>query len=486
MSQSLSQTLGQYMRLEQRLTPQLIQSMSILQMPVADLETMIAEELEKNSALEVEERAAPQPPADGNGQATLEKPNEDAVSFDRLDDLSRAYDLNNDDLARFRRGVGAGPGERDAKMEAMANTPGPSESLQEHLLTQWKTTEFADDEVRRAGEVIINHVDDDGYLRVPLAELCGKCRPPVSMETMETALFEVQCLEPNGVGARDVKECLLLQLDALPGDNRIERTLIQEHLEDVARNRIPAIARATGYSIGEIMEAIKVIRAWLHPHPGYLLVSRDVPPIRPDVIVEYAETGGGLTVRLARGNTPRLRVSPNFMDLARDRSADKDVRDFARKRVEAAGALIDAVAFRRSRLLDVARAIVEHQREFFETGPEAMQVLRMSDLAVELNCDPSTISRTVADKYVQTPRGIFPLRGFFTGGTETEAGETTSWDTVKARVAEIIRTEDPKAPLNDDRIAAQLKEGGIEISRRTVAKYRQQLDIPNARQRMEY
>ncbi len=486
MSQSLSQMLGQYMRLEQRLTPQLIQSMSILQMPVADLETMIAEELEKNSALEIEEPARADPSADGNGQATPERSSEDAVSFDRLADLSRAYDLGYDELATFRRGVAAGAGERDAKMEAMANAPGPSESLQEYLLSQWSTTEFEDEAIRRAGEVIINHIDDDGYLRVPLAQLAAKCRPPVSTELIDSALFEVQCLEPNGVGARDVKECLLLQLDALPGDNRIERTLIESHLDDVARNRIPAIAKATGYCIGEIMEAIKVIRSSLHPHPGYLVVSRDVPPIRPDVIVEYAETGGGLTVRLARGNAPRLRVSPKFVDLARDRAAEKDVRDFARKRIEAAGALIDAITFRRSRLLDVAMAIVEHQREFFETGPEAMKVLRMSDLAVELNCDPSTISRTVADKYMQTPRGIFPLRGFFTGGTETDQGETTSWDTVKARVAEIIRTEDPKAPLNDDKIAAQLKEEGIELSRRTVAKYRQQLDIPNARQRMEY
>jgi len=148
--------------------------------------------------------------------------------------------------------------------------------------------------------------------------------------------------------------------------------------------------------------------------------------------------------------------------------------------------LIDAVTFRRSRLLEVSQAIVEKQREFFDVGPEGLTIFRMSDLAVELGCDPSTVSRTVADKYMQTPRGILPLRYFFTGGTETEDGESMGWDRVKVRVRELVEAEDRKHPLNDDRIAALLKEEGIEISRRTVAKYRQQLSIPNARQRREY
>jgi len=262
--------------------------------------------------------------------------------------------------------------------------------------------------------------------------------------------------------------------------------LIERHLDDIAHNRLPAVAKATGYSIGEINEAIKVMRTALCLHPGYLVGDRTVPTIRPDVIVDYAETGGGLTVRLTRGNIPELRINEDLATFARSKKTDKRTRDYARKQVEAASAIIDAVGFRQSRLLEVAYSIVDRQREFFDIGPEGLKVFRMSELAQVLGCDPSTISRTVADKYMQTPRGIYPLRYFFTGGTETIDGESVGWDRVKTRVRELVEAEDRKTPLSDDQIAAILKKEGVEISRRTVAKYRHQMEIPNARQRREF
>jgi RNA polymerase sigma-54 factor len=228
------------------------------------------------------------------------------------------------------------------------------------------------------------------------------------------------------------------------------------------------------------------MRSSLCLHPGYLVGNRTLPPIRPDVIVQYSETGGGLTVRLTRGNTPHLRVRDDVASLAKSKENGKETREFARKHIEEAAALIDAVNFRRQRLLEVTRAIAEKQRDFFDVGPSGLKVLRMSDLATELGCDPSTVSRTVADKYLQTPRGIFPLRYFFTGGTETEDGETVGWDRVKSRVHELVDVEDRKSPLKDDQIAALLMKEGIDISRRTVAKYRQQLNIPAARQRRQF
>ena len=172
--------------------------------------------------------------------------------------------------------------------------------------------------------------------------------------------------------------------------------------------------------------------------------------------------------------------------VAKSKVNGKEARDFAKKQLGAATVLIDAVRFRQHRLLEVAQAIVQKQHEFFNVGPEGLTVCRMSELAEELGCDPSTISRTVADKYMQTPRGIYPLRYFFTGGPETLDGERMGWDRVKTRVRELVDAEDRKKPLNDDRIAALLKSEGITISRRTVAKYRHQLDIPSARQRREY
>lgn len=475
------------MRLEQKLTPQLIQSMAILQKSVTDLEAHVADALESNAALEVAEPEADDaknesPESGASAEAQGER---DSPAFARLDRYGGDYHLDFNDRPPSRAQRLSSSDGRDAKMGAMANTAGREAGLHEHLLAQWALIDFTED-VRRAGEALITALDPDGYLRVRLEEVAAGQRRPVTVETLEQALIEIHKLEPAGIGARDLVECLLLQLDALSGDNRLERTLIEHHLDDITHNRLPAVAKATGYSIGEINEAMKAMRSTLCLHPGYLVGDRSVPVIRPDVLVDYADTGGGLNIRLARGNMPKLRIRDEVVAMAKTKSDGKDSRDFARKHVEEASALIDALKFRRERLIEVARAVAERQRDFFDVGPEGLKILRMSDLALELGCDPSTISRTVADKYMQTPRGIYPLRYFFTGGPETEDGESVGWDRIKTRVRELIDAEDKKAPLNDDRIAALLKREGIEISRRTVAKYRQQMDIPAARQRRAY
>ena len=470
--------------MEQRLTPQLIQSMAILQKPVAELEACINDALETNAALEVAEPEQQDPEQqDGVSQDGGDHTGpSDGEGFVRLHRFSRDYDLDSTERAPHIARRAADTGEPDAKMGALANTAGREAGLQEHLLSQWSLLDL-DDAVRRAGEAIINHLDPDGYLRVRLEAIADSVRPPIQMEALKEALSEVHRLDPPGVGARDLIECLLLQLAVLPGDNRVEQVLIERHLDDIVHNRLPLVSKATGYSIGEINEAIKAMRSTLCIHPGHLVGDRSVPPIRPDVIVDYAETGGGLAVRLARGNMPQLRIRDDVAAIAKSKKNGKETRDFVRKQIESASALIDAVNFRRGRLLDVAGAIVEKQRDFFDVGAEGLKVYRMSDLALELGCDPSTISRTVADKYMQTPRGIYPLRYFFTGGTETEDGQSMGWDRVKTRVRELVDAEDHGDPLNDDQIAALLKEEGIGISRRTVAKYRQQLGISTSRQR---
>lgn len=474
--------------MEQRLTPQLIQSMAILQKPVAELEATINDALESNAALELVEPAPEVQLTDGgDGRPPRTPEDADASSFGRLERYVRAFDpeFNETDRAPHPARRIADSGERDAKLAAMANTAGRDPGLHDYLLEQWRMLELPA-EVSRAGEVIIGRLELDGYLRQTLGEVAEAARPPLPVDAAEKALSAIRELDPPGIGASDLRECLLLQVDRLPGDNRIERTLIENHLDDIAHNRLPQIAKTTGFLIGEINEALRVIRTQLRPHPGSAIGDHGVPPIRPDVIVDFADTGGGLVVRLARGNMPELRIRDDVSELVKSREADRTVREFARKHIESATALIDAVNFRRSRLLDVARAIVEKQRDFFDVGPSGLKVLRMSDLATELACDPSTVSRTVADKHMQTPRGIVPLRYFFTGGMETSDGETLGWDRVKTRVKELVDAEDRNNPLSDDQIAEALEKEGMSISRRTVAKYRAQLDIPTARQRRVY
>ena len=495
MSQYMSQHLSLGLRQEQRLTPQLIQSMNILQLPMLALESHIREELERNPALEAEDLdTRPEPESSqvqdrltSNGDtATAAETQHEAEGFTRLDRLSREYDLDESDQSFGRSRPSTG--ERDVKMDAMANTASRPVSLYEYLNGQWVFVEM-DERIRQAGELILSHIEDDGYLRTPLTEIAEKHVPPFTAQEMNEALRGVQTLEPAGIAARDLKECLLLQLEVAEGEHTLERLLVEHHLEDIEKNRYPVIAKATGKTIDKLKDAVHALGR-LHAHPGFLVVDRQVPRIMPDVIVDYAEDGqnefGGYKVSLTRGNNMRLRISETYRRMLAETRNDKQARDFLRKNLEAAGALIDAIAYRKNRLLEVAEEVVTRQHDFLENGPAGLKVLRMSELADKLGCDPSTISRTVAEKYMQTPRGIFPLRSFFTGGTEATNGEVTSWDSVKARVQEIIDGEDKKSPLSDEVIAAKLQAEGIDISRRTIAKYRQQLHIPPARGRREF
>jgi RNA polymerase sigma-54 factor len=513
MSQYLSMLPSQQMRLEQRLTPQLIQAMEILQLPLLALEARVREELESNPVLEEIETE----PVVDRVQLKEELPaseanTAEAESFERLDRMAREMEFDPGDLP-YGRGAGSSDG-RDSKLDAMANTASRGEGLKEQLLREWALVE-APTVMKAAGEVLIEWMDEDGYLRseadhhprrsdadapeaMPLVfrrspeetdrlmeEIAASRKPPIGREVLEEALILVQTLDPAGVGARDVTECLLIQLDDREDMDSFHAELIRDHLTDLAKNRFPAVAKATGRSMDDIKKALDVIGKLNH-RPGLLAVSDETPAISPDIIVEYAEEGDGYAVRLARGSSPRLRISSKYRQMLQDKTEDKQARDFIRGRIEAASAIIDAIQYRRERLLELAKVVVDRQREFFDYGPQFLKVLRMRDLAEEFGCDPSTISRTVDGKYMQCPRGIYALRMFFTGGTSNSSGESVSWDSLKARVKEIIDQEDKNDPLSDDEIVKKLGETSVPIARRTVAKYRAQLGIPSARQRRLY
>ncbi len=493
MSQIMSQVPQHLLLQQQRLTPQLIQAMDILQLNAMALEARISQEIDDNPALEIvpdEDEIAPDtPPAETDdrpeGEQVLVVEEGDARDFERLDNLVSEYDWMDDDGEyRGTKSRARAFEEGDIKMEAMANTPARSISLREYLLDQWSLIDV-DKETRRLGTAIIDNIDETGRLSTPLEQIAEQLEPAAALPRLKDALARVQQLDPPGVGNRGVRECLLLQLEVLPGDTELERRIIEDHLEALEKNRLPRIAKALGIDLDDVKAALAVIGR-LSLHPGMDVVDRAAPAVVPDVIVEYNEDEDCYETRLARGNQRELRISPEFRRVLEQSRDDKKAREFIKQKLEAANAIIDAIKYRKNRLLEVAKSVVETQRDFLDQGEQHLKVLRMSDLAGHFGCDPSTISRTVDGKWMQTPRGIYPLRRFFTGGTESGDGEVLGWDSIKAKVREIVDNEDKTEPLKDDEIVRRLKSDGVEIKRRTVAKYRSQLGIPTARQRRQY
>jgi RNA polymerase sigma-54 factor len=546
--------LGQHMKL----APRMIQSMEILQMPLNELEERIEQELENNATLERAEGDGTTDAADAAAEADLNGEASRAAGDDagrdvetaRLDldgksgaeDFQRleSYEESNPDAAEnefeesrgsisrnenLERGLEHGEyssarmsGERDAKMDAMASTPARSGSLHDQLRAQWALTEV-EESLRPLGALIISFLDDDGYLRTPLETIID--RAPVgspsqngeapdpgipilsdkpTTEQMERALKAVQLfLEPAGVAARDPRECLLLQLDALaeeaadlgwpPQTVAAARVLLDQHLDDLMQNRLPRVAEKTGFSRDEIKEALTLIKR-LSVAPAKRLVSDDARPIIPDAIVEYDADADRYIAYLNERVLPNLKINQEYAKIAKDKQVAKKDREFLKTNLGNAQWLIDAVNQRKHTLLRVVRAVVDAQRDFFDYGPQALKPLPMTLVAEQLGIHVATVSRAVAEKYLATPRGIVPLRKFFSGGLQTTrnedgegGGEEMAWDAIKVALKEVIDGEDKGKPLSDEALVIELKKRGIDIARRTIAKYRDQLQIPAARLR---
>ncbi|MEX2673327.1 MAG: RNA polymerase factor sigma-54 [Phycisphaeraceae bacterium] len=503
--------VGQHMRMEQRmkLSPRMIQSMEILQLSTLALEERIDQELEGNPLLELKEvrpnENTPTENTQNDGENLDESPmvvadaanatgEESAQDFQRLAEMTEQYgetwDQNNFSSAesytprRF-------DGERDAKMDAMANTACRGASLTEQLLDQWRFVEVKPT-VHRAGEHLIEFIDDDGYLRVDTDQILRQAPPEITRAELEAAIPIIQRkLEPPGIGARSLQECLLLQIDAIADEDgeddqlHIARRLVTDHLKDIEMNRLPRIAKQAGITVDEVKQGMARLRR-LDPRPGRRLAPERPQPIIPDVIVEFDPVHDCYVAALARGRQPSLRISPQYRELSQDRGQDRDTRQYLAKNMNNARWLIDAIRQRNSTLLRVVNVVLDAQRDFFDHGPEHLKPLPMIQVADQLSIHVGTVSRAVSEKYIQTPRGIYPLRMFFSGGTESSDGEEMSWAAVQAKLKQIIDDEDTQKPFSDDQLVEQLKAQGIEIARRTVAKYRQQMNIPPARRRRQY
>ena len=493
--------------MRQLLTPRMIQSMEILQLPLQALEERIEQELQNNPVLEQDENegdlsataidagpeiANQEDRSEAERSLVVKENSDQSEDFDRLAKISDYLENEefNTNGSNFRQS--SYDGERDKKQDAMNNTAARSGTLVDHLLNQWVFIE-APPAIIEAGKAIINYIDSEGYFRVKFEDVQRESKQPLALADLQQALTLVQTLEPAGVGARTLQECLLIQLDALEEDEEqseghdfvLERALIAEHLHDLEMNRYPQISKKIGKPIDELQRAVRRL-ARLNPFPGNQIGGEDAPNVTPDATIYFDEDTGRYEITMANEPATNLFISGMYRKMLKDRTQDKKTREFLSNNVRNARWLIESIEQRRSTILRVIRVVVDAQKEFFDKGPEYLKPLPMILVADQLGIHVATVSRAVSEKWIQTPRGVYPLRRFFSGGTTNSEGEDMSWDAVKEKLKIIIGGEDTANPLNDDEIVERLKAQGIDLARRTVAKYRKLLNIPTARQRRTF
>lgn len=476
----------------QKLSPKMIQSMEILQLPVLALQERVEQELNENPMLEVteedepsqdgDEKEDPNKPIESERELVVEDNQSNKEDFERLENMSGEMPDNFDD---FRTSADRTQQAQDRQHDLMANALERPESLNDYLMHQLAELEI-DSEVEALAERIISTLDarNGGYFKTSLRDLLPAEHTDADLERAEEALALVQSLDPPGIAARSLSECLLNQLSPdIPHYGEL-KVLIENHLEDLAENRLPMVEKKTGISIAEIQEA-RLELHHLNPKPGAAFLETHVPIVSPDVVVTVDEEGK-YVVHLEDDRIPSLRISNYYRQRLSDPNATAEEREFIRRKIESANWLVDAIQQRRSTVQKVAQAIVDYQKKFLDDGPEHIEPLKMQQIADQVGVHVTTISRAVDDKWIQTPRGIFPLKRFFVHGTRSEDGEDVAWETVRLKLTELIDQEDKLKPFSDDDLVKELAKSGLTVARRTITKYRKKLGIPSSRQRKDW
>ncbi len=477
---------------KQVLAPRMIQSMEILQLPIMALQERIEQEMQENPALELQDEdldlpdepaevVNPDAPSEEERELVVDENKNNEEDFERLLNMDEEWPDHFEERSKPSSTRMEEEGQR--AHDAMANMVARPQSLQDYLHDQLGWFGLAAP-MRQMCDRIIYNLDANGYLQGRLEDLIEPDAPPQQLALAREALALVQRLDPPGVAARDLRECLLLQLK--PGIPYYEqlKTLISAHLEDIEHNRLPVIERRTGYSILVIQQAMVELRK-LNPKPGAEFGEAFVPNVTPDVFVEL-DDDGNYKIRLEDGRTPSLYISPYYRKLLTGGAADAQTREYIKRKINSAQWLIESIEQRRNTLTRVAQAIVDHQTEFLSKGPEFIEPLKMQQIADKVGVHVTTVSRAVDDKWIQTPRGIFPLKRFFVGGTVSAGGEEVAWDNVRRKLQEIIDHENKQQPYSDDELVRELGKHGLTVARRTVTKYRKSMNIPSSRQRRDW
>ena len=480
----------------QTLSPQMYMSMEILCLNALDLQERIETELENNETLELAE-TSPKPDEAPVAEAAPPSAEKEAPATTEFVDRVSAWDsYAQDEYTGTARATYRHEGEKDEKLEALSNTEGRPLSLQEHLEgqihlldkreIQAAAGEMAPEEESEVLDLcvdIIYNIDARGYLMYSLEEIAEALDPKPSMERLSKALAIVQALEPPGVGGRDLKECLVLQLKRDKQSYPVEEAIIRDYLEDLGQNRLPKIAKALGVTLEEVKTAAENIVS-LDPLPGKPFGSETVHYVKPDVTVE--EVDGSYDVRVESDYMPRLQISAQYRDLYRASKNDPNLKKYLKKKIDSAEWLMAAIRQRQSTLLRIAQEIVKIQSGFFDHGISHLKPLKMVEVAEKVGVHVSTISRAISAKYMQTPRGIFAIKYFFTGGATKSDGTVEARGSIIQRIKDLIAGEDKANPLSDIDIVKKLGESSIKISRRTVTKYREAESIASSRQRRSY
>jgi len=459
--QSLSQ--------QQVLAPQLQQSLQILQVPMLELRNLIQQEMESNPVLE-----------DEMIEPSLDERKSDNDDFqEEFDRLSKLDDEWRDYMAQSGS-YSARSQEDEERRQFFFDSIVSNETLQQHLVEQLGSSDLNAQE-RKIGELIIGNIDDLGFLASSPEEMAQNSG--LAEEEVKRVLEVIQTFHPVGVGARDLRECLLIQLQRLGKEGSLEYRIVERHLEDLGKHRLPEIARRLNSTVDLVQRAANFIST-LDPKPGQIFSAEQSNYVLPDVMVEKIDDEWQIS--LNGEQLPHLRISNAYKDLMAQTNSGTEVKDYIRDKIRGGKFLIKSIHQRQQTISNIAHQILERQLGFFEEGPSALKPMTMVQVAEAVGIHETTVSRAISGKYMATPHGVYEMKYFFTPGYQTADGTTVSNTSVKEAIEALIAEEDSRNPLSDKEIVAILTTRGIPIARRTVAKYRTEANILPSNMRKRY
>ena len=469
---------GQSLALQQVLSPQLQQSLLVLQTPLLELRNLVQQEMETNPVLE-ELPDEPGPDAQDEGESSVDDNFKN--EFEKLASLDEEW---RDYMAQSASSGADGfrsSAEAKDKREFFFDSIAVQETLHQNLLGQLNQTALNAGD-RKAAELIVGNIDDNGFLQSTPEEMA--LNSGIAEEDFLKTLALIQGFHPPGVGARDLRECLLIQLKREGKENSLEYKIVSEHMEDLGRRRFPEIARRMGITVEEVQKAADNIGR-LNPRPGQVFAAAPQNYVLPDVTVEKVD--GEYQITLNDEQIPHLRISNLYKDIiASGNTQSGEVKDYIRDKIRSGKFLIRSIHQRQQTISNIAKQIVSRQHEFLEHGRSHLKPMTMAEVADAVGVHETTVSRAVSGKYMATPQGIFEMKYFFTPGYQTATGESMSNTSVKEAILDLVKREDGNQPLSDNEIVEILNERGIPIARRTVAKYRTELNILPSHMRRKY